>query len=77
MATGKDSDMKELTGRTANNPERVLARRGARELTVREAEAVSGGGPPICTDVASLASLTITNTGCGDNDGGHDTDTTF
>jgi hypothetical protein len=69
--------MKELTGKTANNSERVLARRGARELTVREIEAVSGGGPPICTDVASLALMTTTSTGCPDNDGGHDTDTTF
>lgn len=66
--------MKEFTLKPKINSERVLARRGARELTVREAEAVSGGGPPICTDVASLARLTATNTGCGDNDGGHDTD---
>jgi hypothetical protein len=57
--------------------ERVLARRGARELTVRETDAVSGGGPPICTDVASFAYSTVTQTGCPDNDGGHDTDTTF
>jgi hypothetical protein len=69
--------MKELTRKTEKNLERVLARRGARELTVREAEAVSGGGPPICTDVASLAYMTATATGCPDNDGGHDTDITF
>lgn len=69
--------MKELTEKAAKNSERVLARRGARELTVSEAEAVSGGGPPICTDVASLARMTATATGCGDNDGGHDTDITF
>ena len=69
--------MRKLTEKTANNSERVLARRGARELTVREAEAVSGGGPPICTDVASFAYSTRTSTGCADNDGGHDTDITF
>ncbi len=63
--------------KTTNNSERVLARRGARELTVKEIDAVSGGGPPICTDVASLAHMTITHTGCGDNDGGSDTDTLF
>jgi hypothetical protein len=66
--------MKEFSEKTANTSERVLARRGARELTVREAEAVSGGGPPICTDVASLVRMSATATGCGDNDGGHDTD---
>ena len=69
--------MKELNEKTARNSERVLARRGARELTVRETDAVSGGGPPICTDVASFAHLTVTHTGCGDNDGGSDTDATF
>jgi hypothetical protein len=70
--------MKELTEKAGSNSKRVLARRGARELTVREAEAVSGGGPPIiCTDVASIAYSTVTHTGCPDNDGGHDTDTTF
>lgn len=69
--------MKGLTERTTNNSERVLARRGARELTVREAEAVSGGGPPICTDVASFAYMTTTHTGCPDNDGGSDEDITF
>jgi len=69
--------MKEFNEKTGNNSERVLARRGARELTVREAEAVSGGGPPTCTDVASLVRMTGTVTGCGDNDGGHDTDITF
>jgi hypothetical protein len=69
--------MKELTKKTGHS-ERVLARRGARELTVREADAVSGGGSTIiCTDVASLAYSTVTHTGCPDNDGGHDTDTTF
>jgi hypothetical protein len=69
--------MRELVERTANKSERVLARRGARELTVREIDAVSGGGPPICTDVASFANMTTTATGCPDNDGGHDTDITF
>ena len=69
--------MKILIQKTTGKPDRVLARSGARELTVREAEAVSGGGPPICTDVASLAHLTITHTGCGDNDGGSDTDTIY
>jgi hypothetical protein len=69
--------MKELTKKTEDHSERVLARRGARELTVREAEAVSGGGSIICTDVASIAYSTVTHTGCPDNDGGHDTDTTF
>ncbi|HEX3683997.1 MAG TPA: hypothetical protein VHU83_15805 [Bryobacteraceae bacterium] len=69
--------MKEFTEKTANKSGRVLARRGARELTVREAEAVSGGGSLTCTDVASLARSTATATGCGDNDGGHDTDIGF
>ena len=69
--------MKELTSKTTNNSDRVLARRGARELTVKETGAVSGAGFPVCTDVASLAYMTVTHTGCGDNDGGSDTDTTF
>jgi hypothetical protein len=69
--------LKELNNKTTNNSERVLARRGARELTVRETAAVSGGGHPVCTDVASLAHLTVTHTGCGDNDGGSDTDATY
>lgn len=69
--------MKKQTEKTTANSERVLARRGARELTVREADAVSGGGPLVCTDVASFANMTATATGCPDNDGGHDTDIGF
>ena len=69
--------MKTLDEETSWKPDRVLARRGARELTVMEMEHVSGGGPPIHTNVASLAQLTTTHTGAGDNDGGGDTDISF
>lgn len=69
--------MKQLDEKAARTSERVLARRGARELTVIEMDTVSGGGPPIHTNVASLAHLTTTHTGAGDNDGGGDTDVTY
>lgn len=68
--------MKELNKKSGNTSERVLARRGARVLTVKETDAVSGG-TLVCTDVASLTYMTRTHTGCADNDGGSDTDITF
>lgn len=69
--------MKELSKKAGDTSDRVLARRGARELTLREAESVSGGARLVCTDVASLTYMTRTHTGCADNDGGSDTDVTF
>ena len=69
--------MKEVNEKSLKDSKRVLARKGARELTVSEVAAVSGGGPPIHTNVASVAYLTITHTAAGDNDGSGDTDTTF
>jgi hypothetical protein len=54
---------------------RVLARRGARELTTVELESVSGGGL-VHTNVASVALATSTHTGVGDGDGVGDIDIT-
>jgi hypothetical protein len=56
--------------------DRVLARAGARELTVTEADYVAGAGfhTNVCT--APLAA-TGTVTGPGDGDGCSDTDTHF
>jgi len=54
---------------------RVLARAGARELTIEEVEMVSGSGVAhtnVCTGI--LATTTITGT--GDGDGCRDTDHT-
>jgi len=53
----------------------VLARAGARELTIEEVEMVSGSGVAhtnVCTGI--LATTTITGT--GDGDGCRDTDHT-
>jgi hypothetical protein len=57
-----------------NRNDRVLARRGARELSVKELEAVSGG--IMHTNVASLAMATTTHTTVGDGDAGGDFDIT-
>ena len=53
--------------------ERVLLRRGARELTVEEANFVGAGQSH--TNVCSL--ITATSTGSGDGDGCTDTDHDF
>jgi hypothetical protein len=55
---------------------RVLCRLGARELTVDEAELVTGAGPTIPhTNVCSLITIaTATQTGPGDGDACGDTD---
>lgn len=58
-----------------NRNDRVLARRGARELTVEEIESVSGAGGAH-TNVCSLALATTTHTGVGDGDACGDVDTT-
>lgn len=59
---------------TTNN--RVLCRRGARELTVDETTVVSAAvfNTRFCT-AAAFAALTGTTTGLGDGDGCTDTDT--
>lgn len=59
--------MKEQNEKTANKSDRVLARRGARELTRDEIEAVSGAFAH--TEVCTAAFATQTNTGLGDGDG--------
>lgn len=59
--------MKESIQRTANKSDRVLARRGARELTREEIEVVSGAYA--ITNVCSAAFATKTHTGIGDGDG--------
>lgn len=61
--------MNKTPQKTAN---RVLARRGARELTREEVEMVSGAAH---TDVCSAAFATQTHTGFGDGDGCSDVDT--
>lgn len=54
---------------------RVLCRRGARELTSSETEWVSGSGPPFHTLVCTaITAATATTTGPGDGDGCSDTD---
>ena len=64
--------MKESIERTGKKSDRVLGRRGARELTREEAEAVSGGFAH--TNVCTGAFATQTHTGLGDGDGCSDTD---
>ena len=55
-----------------NNQNRVLARSGARELTISETARVSAGAHTnVCTAVLATAS----HTGAGDGDGCSDTDT--
>ena len=65
--------MEEKNGKAVKQPARVLARKGARELTVKEIEAVAGGlvyHTLVCT--AGIPSLT--QTGFGDGDGCGDVD---
>jgi hypothetical protein len=50
---------------------RVLARAGARELTVQELDFVSAGAH---TNVCSVVVATASHTGAGDGDGCGDTD---
>jgi phage tail tape-measure protein len=64
--------MHEISKNTANKPDRVLARRGARELTREELDLVSGAFAT--TDVCSAAFATQTHTGAGDGDGCGDVD---
>jgi phage tail tape-measure protein len=61
--------------KTANKPDRVLARRGARELTREELDVVSGAFA--ITNVCSAAFATRTHTGPGDGDGCSDVDSTL
>lgn len=56
----------------ANEDNRVLGRRGARELTVNEVDAVSGA--TLRTLVCTAITATATVTGLGDGDGCSDTD---
>lgn len=65
--------MKDTIKQTANKPDRVLARRGARELTREELDVVSGAFAH--TTVCSAAFATQTHTGLGDGDGCGDIDT--
>lgn len=65
-----------MTNETDN---RVLCRRGARELTLCEVEFVSGAGQfhtLVCT-AATAGALASTTTGPGDGDGCSDTDNSF
>ena len=64
--------MKESMEKTAKTPDRVLARRGARELTREEVDAVSGAFAT--TNVCTGAFATKTHTGLGDGDGCSDID---
>jgi hypothetical protein len=57
-----------------NEQERVLLRRGARELTVEEIDSVSAA-MQAHTNVCSV--ITATSTGSGDGDGCTDTDHDF
>jgi len=55
-----------------NDENRVLLRKGARELTISETARVSAGAHTnVCTAVLATAS----HTGAGDGDGCSDTDT--
>ena len=55
-----------------NDENRVLLRKGARELTISETARVSAGAH---TNVCSAAMATASHTGFGDGDGCGDTDT--
>jgi len=57
------------------NDNRVLCRRGARELTRDEAEFVNGAAAFNTLVCTALTALTATHTGPGDGDGCGDTDT--
>ena len=65
--------MKQTIRRIVSKPDRVLARRGARELTREELDVVSGAFA--ITNVCSAAFATKTHTGLGDGDGCSDVDT--
>lgn len=65
--------MKETIQKITNKSDRVLARRGARELTQEELNVVSGAFA--ITNVCSAAFATKTHTGLGDGDGCSDIDT--
>ena len=68
--------MKETIQKITNKTDRVLARRGARELTPEEVEAVSGAFAH--TNVCSASFATQTHTGLGDGDGcGGDVDSSL
>ena len=54
-----------------NDENRVLIRKGARELTISETDRVSAGHTNVCT----AAMATASHTGAGDGDGCSDTDT--
>lgn len=64
--------MNETNRKTVDKPDRVLARRGARELTREELDVVSGAFAT--TTVCSAAFATRTHTGAGDGDGCGDVD---
>ena len=64
--------MKETVEKITNKPDRVLGRRGARELTREELDVVSGAFAH--TNVCSAAFATQTHTGFGDGDGCSDVD---
>jgi len=57
-----------------NQQERVLLRRGARELTVEETEQVSAADMAFKTLVCTAVMRTATVTGPGDGDGCSDSD---
>lgn len=57
-----------------NDNNRVLARTGARELTIEEIDYVNAAGI-VHTNVCSAVMATATVTGSGDGDGCSDTDT--
>jgi len=67
--------MNETIKKTGNKPDRVLARRGARELTREEVEAVSGAFAHTTNCTGAFA--TQTHTGIGDGDGCGDIDSSF
>jgi hypothetical protein len=59
--------------RMSKQENRVLARAGARELTIEEADFVSAA-QIVHTNVCTAAMATATATGLGDGDGCSDTD---
>jgi hypothetical protein len=67
--------VKGILNKPANKPDRVLARRGARELSREEVEIVSGAFAH--TNVCSSAFATQTHTGLGDGDGCTDVDSSL
>ena len=67
--------MKETMEKTGKTPDRVLARRGARELTREEVEAVSGAFAHTTNCTGAFA--TQTHTGIGDGDGCGDIDSSL